>query len=234
MKLSAPLYILKHQARVLSRAEKIPLHAALNRIANREGFTAWSLLAARSSAKDASATLFSELRPGNLLLLAARAGQGKTLLAVGLTVEAMNRGNRAAFFTLDFTNSDVARCFQTVGNGMEAFGDRIMIDTSDAISADYIVERLASAPRGMCIVVDYLQLLDQDRNKPTLAEQVAVLKRFARERSSIIVCLSQIDRNFDSASERFPQRADVRLPNPLDLTLFDKACFLTRGKMQLS
>ena len=46
MKLSAPLYHLKRQAKLLSRAEKIPLHEALNRIAEREGFSGWSLLAA--------------------------------------------------------------------------------------------------------------------------------------------------------------------------------------------
>src|SRR5215470_17176943 len=47
MKLSAPIFILKQQAKALSRSEKIPLHAALDRIANREGFAAWSLLAAK-------------------------------------------------------------------------------------------------------------------------------------------------------------------------------------------
>ena len=234
MKLSAPIFILKQQAKALSRAAKIPLHKALGRIANREGFASWSLLAARSSSDDASAALLSELRHGELLLLAARPGQGKTLLAIGLVIESMKRGNGAAFFTLDFTRADVAKCFATVGKGMDAFGDRIRVDTSDRISADYIVDRLASAPPGMLIVVDYLQLLDQDRNKPPIADQIAELKRFARERHLIIVRLSQIDRNFDSGSKRFPERSDVRLPNPLDLTLFDKACFLSGGKMHQS
>ena len=36
MKLSAPLYHLKRKAKLLSRAENIPLHEALDRIARQE------------------------------------------------------------------------------------------------------------------------------------------------------------------------------------------------------
>ena len=46
MRLSAPIYILKQQAKALARSERIPLHLALDRIANREGFRVWSHLAA--------------------------------------------------------------------------------------------------------------------------------------------------------------------------------------------
>ena len=48
MKLSAPIYQLKRRAKLLSRTDTIPLHQALDRIAQEEGFTAWSLLASRS------------------------------------------------------------------------------------------------------------------------------------------------------------------------------------------
>ena len=50
MKLSAPLYHLKRKAKLLSRAENIPLHEALDRVAKQEGFGAWSLLAAKATA----------------------------------------------------------------------------------------------------------------------------------------------------------------------------------------
>jgi replicative DNA helicase len=233
MKLSAPIYILKQQARAFSRKEKIPLHTALDRIANREGFGTWSLLAAKLSSDESSATLFSQLHPGGLVLLGARPGQGKTLLSVGLAIECMERGNRAAFFTLDFTQADIARCFGVLNKDVATFRDRFLIDDSDEISADYIVGRLASEPSNMLVVVDYLQLLDQKRDNPSLMDQVVELKRFARERQLIIVCLSQISRSYDPASKACPGLTDVRLPNPLDLRLFDKACFLNRGKMQV-
>jgi hypothetical protein len=45
MKLSASIPNLKSEAKRLAKAESIPLTAALNRIAQREGFNSWSLLA---------------------------------------------------------------------------------------------------------------------------------------------------------------------------------------------
>lgn len=43
MKLSTPIYRLKRQAKILSRAKGIPHHEALDRIAAKEGFARWSL-----------------------------------------------------------------------------------------------------------------------------------------------------------------------------------------------
>ncbi|TIS82187.1 MAG: DNA helicase, partial [Mesorhizobium sp.] len=41
MRLSAPVYHLKRQARLLSRKEDVPLHEALDRMAFKEGFGSW-------------------------------------------------------------------------------------------------------------------------------------------------------------------------------------------------
>jgi replicative DNA helicase len=146
----------------------------------------------------------------------------------------MARGNPSAFFTLEFTEADVARCFAVLNKDINSFRDRFLLDDSDQISASYIVSRLASAPPNMLVVIDYLQLLDRNRDNPSTMEQVAELKRFAREHQLIIVCLSQIDRRFDPESKSCPRLADVRRPNPLDLSLFDKACFLNGGRMQVA
>ena len=101
MKLSAPIYLLKRQARLLSRTEKIPLHEALDRIALKEGFSGWSLLAAKLSATTPAGRLFARLNQGDLVLVGARPGQGKTLMSLELAVEAMKSGNRGVFFTLE-------------------------------------------------------------------------------------------------------------------------------------
>src|SRR4030095_15580951 len=111
MKFTAPIFILKQHAKVLSRKEKIPLHQALDRIASREGFSAWSLLAAKVASERPSEKFLEQLSPGDLALIAARPGQGKTLFSLKLAVETMRRGNRAAFFTLECTRADVDRCF---------------------------------------------------------------------------------------------------------------------------
>ena len=101
MILSAPAYHLKRQARLLSREAKIPLHQALDRIAAQEGFASWSLLAAKLSETAPASRLFAQLAPGDLVLVGARPGHGKTLMSLELAVEAMKSGHRSVFFTLE-------------------------------------------------------------------------------------------------------------------------------------
>ncbi|MBZ9920393.1 MULTISPECIES: DNA helicase [unclassified Mesorhizobium] len=228
----APIYHLKRQARLLSRKEKIPLHQALDRVAAREGFASWSLLAAKAAETTAAGRLFSRLMPGDLVLVGARPGHGKTLMSLELAVEAMKRGHRSVFFSLEYTHRDVLDRFRAIGADPAQFDRLFASDTSEAISADYIVEVLGSVARGTLAVIDYLQLLDQKRDNPELMDQVRTLKAFARDRGVILVFISQIDRSYDPSTKPFPDISDVRLPNPLDLSLFSKACFLNKGAIR--
>lgn len=224
MKLSEPVARLKRKARLLSRAEGIPLHAALDRIALGEGFRSWGLLAAR--APSAAGEIHAGLTPGDLVLLAARPGLGKTLMGLELAVEAVKAGQRAFFFTLEYTESDVLARLRASGVDRRELGAAFAFDCSDAISASYIEDALATAPSGTLAVIDYLQLLDQSRDKPDLDSQVRALRSFAQRQGVILVFISQIDRRFAPSRNRFPALTDVRLPNALDLSLFSKACFL--------
>jgi replicative DNA helicase len=233
MKFSAPIYILKQQAKALSQRDKLRLHVALDQVAVREGFNAWSHLASVWQRTDTSRSLYEQLRPGDLLLVGSRPGQGKTLLSIGLAVEAMERGNRAAFFTLEYTAAEVENLFTMIGRKQGDFRGKWLLDTSDDISASHISERLADEPPGTLVVVDYLQLLDQRRDKPSLDVQVRNLKAFAQKIQSIVICLSQIAREYTLTSRACPSLQDVRMPNPLDLSIFDKSCFIQDGKMQL-
>lgn len=232
MKLSAPVYRLKRKARELSRKENIPLHLALDQVAIGEGFGTWSLLSARSAEMLSAAGLLDRLAPGDLLLIGARPGQGKTLLSLQLAVEAMKAGRRAVFFTLEYTTSDVLGRFRALGVEPAQFEALFTFDDSDAINADHIMQVLADAPDGTLAIVDYLQLLDQKRGNPELGAQISALKAFARERGLILGFISQIDRSYDPATKPCPDLADVRLPNPLDLSLFSKACFLNAGEVR--
>ena len=183
MKLSTPIYHLKRKARLLSRKQNIPLHQALDLIAGNEGFSGWSLLAAKAPSPVSARELFATLNPGGLVLIGARPGQGKTLLSLELAVEAMKIGNRSAFFTLEYTEYDVTDRLRVIDRAWERFRGFFDFDSSDDISSDYIIEKLASA----------------------------------KSRKSIIL---------RSGNEAVSGFGDVRLPNPLDLTLFDKTYFL--------
>lgn len=218
MKMSAPIFRLKRQAKAAARERGIPLHAALDRIALAEGFRNWSHLSAMQGEADPATALFAELMPGEMVLLAARPGQGKTLLGLALAVEAAKAGRAAWFFSLEDSEAVVR---ERLGEPVAG----LTIDTSDAISADHVIARMAG---GGFAVIDYLQILDQRRSVPELGEQVAALRAFARTSGATIVLLSQIDRSFDGA---MPGPGDVRLPNPVDLALFDRHCFLHDGRL---
>ena len=164
MKLSAPIPMLKRKARLLARTKQIPLHQALDDIAADEGFAGWSLLAARAAAVRPATRLFARLVPGDMVLLGARPGQGKTLMGLELAVEAMKAGHRGSFFTLEYTEKEVLDRFRAIGAERQQFDTLFELDSSDAISAAHIARRMATAPRGTVVVVDYLQLLDQRRD----------------------------------------------------------------------
>ena len=235
MNLSAPIPVLKQRAKSLSRQEGIPLHEALDRIAIQEGFGAWSLLAAKTETAPSKhiATLRAQLQAGDLVLLGARPRQGKTRLSLELALHTMHNGASTAFFTLDFTEANVADCFKAL-NANVGVSDWLLFDASDHVCADYIISKLGSVPAKTLVIIDYLQLLDQKRENPDLMSQVRQLKEFARQRQVIVLCLSQIDRRYDATQRPCPGVDDVRLPNPLDLSLFDKMCFLHRDTLQIT
>ncbi|MEM7172980.1 MAG: DNA helicase [Pseudomonadota bacterium] len=232
MKLSIPLYRLKRQAKVLARSEGIPHHQALDRIAKAQGFGKWSLLAKWERDRGPSQRLIDWLVPGDLLLLGGRPGQGKTLLSLEMIVEGVKRGKPGRFFTLDYNEEDVLEAFQSVAGQRTLQSSLYGFDNSDLIHSDYIADKLVDARPGTIVVIDYLQILDQRRANPDLESQVRDLKVFARERGITMIFISQIDRAFERTAKRCPTLEDVRLPNPLNLSYFNKACFVHDGLVQ--
>ncbi len=233
MKLSAPIYQLKKRAKRMVRNDGVPLHQALDTIAREEGFTRWSLLSAHTTAGPLSQTLLSQLKQGDMLLLAGRRGQGKTALGLQLLLDAARLDRKAVFFTLEFTETEARVHLHVRSGGADESSDKVEIVTSPEISADYIVRHLSGAPEGSVAVIDYLQILDQRRSTPPLSEQVGSLSAFAKRTGTILGFISQIDRTFDPQSKPLPDIGDLRLPNLVDLGLFDKACFLNDGAAQL-
>ncbi len=226
MKLSKPIYALKRQAKALSALHQIPLHIALDQVAAREGFENWSLLAAHYAKLSRAGRYYARLNPGDLVLVAARPGQGKTLFALELAMEAMKAGHQAFFFTLEYTRAECMSRFEALGVDLSEWSEKFEFDGSDGICADHMIRQLEGAKKGTFAIVDYLQLLDQNRETPRLASQIQSLRKFAQEKEITMVFLSQVDRHFDAAAKPCPSLEDIRLPNPLDLSSFKHACFL--------
>lgn len=231
MKLSSPIYQLKRRAKLVAREKGIPLHQAQDGIARREGFASWSLMASKVANIPAGSDIIDRVEDGDLVLLAARPRQGKTILGLTTLLNARRAGRRAVLFTLDLTKEQARRSLEEMSSVKLAAS--VEIETSDDIDADFIVSVLADAARGTVAVVDYLQLLDERRSKPPIADQVDKLHRFATSKGAVLIFLSQIDRNFDPAQRRVPVMTDVRLPNSLPMELFNKRLFLHDGEMRM-
>lgn len=191
MRLSSPIYKLKRKAKRLARDSGARLHEALDRIARTEGFRDWSHLASQHFKSSPAREVLGHLRSGDLVLVGARPGQGKTLL--GLELAALSGGlNRTGhFFTLECTEPQVLERFEALGITPKGRARPVVVDTSDGICASYIIDRLERPPEDALIVVDYLQLLEQRRSNPPLAEQVRALKAFAVERGACLRSVRQ-------------------------------------------
>lgn len=98
MKLSSPIYALKRQAKLLARDNGIKLHKALNQLARKEGFRDWSHLASSYSSSTPAKDVLSQLSPGDLVLIGARPGHGKTLLGLELAALAEKPSQRLRLF----------------------------------------------------------------------------------------------------------------------------------------
>ena len=136
--------------------------------------------------------------------------------------------------TLEYNAADVAALAQSLGVQGPDMSKRVSVDMSDDITAPYIIDRVRAQEHPMLVVVDYLQLMDQKRVSPPLNDQVESLHRFAKETGTIFAMISQIDRAFDLSGRPMPDVTDLRLPNPLEMALFDRFCFLHDSQIRLS
>ena len=232
MQLSAPIYVLKRKAKLAARGNDIALHQALDKVAIEEGFNSWSHLVSSSANENPVRQILSQLEPGDLALIGARPGHGKTLLGLELAARASDVRRNGYFFTLDYHERDIAERLSSIGIHPSSINGSVVIDTSDDVSADYVINRLGVEKEAALIVVDYLQLLDQKRTNPSLDVQIRSLQRYVLETGAICLMISQIDRSFDLAEKSMPDISDIRLPNPVDLSAFRKLFFLRDGKIQ--
>ncbi|MCZ4273973.1 DNA helicase [Maritalea porphyrae] len=232
MKLSAPIHQLKRQAKLLARQDNIALHQALDRVAASEGFGGWSLLISKSNNICAAENFAKSLEPADMVLLGGRPGHGKTVTSLEIAFAKLAAGQDAYFFTLEYHARELNAQLVEMGFGELMSDAKLVVDTSDEICAEYIVRRMDGAKTGSVAVIDYLQILDQRRTTPTLDAQLRQLHSFARQNGVTLLLISQVDRSFEQSGKAFPELSDIRQPNPIDLDLFNKACFVHDKQMR--
>ncbi|MEL6369787.1 MAG: DNA helicase [Pseudomonadota bacterium] len=234
MDVSAPIYRLKRLARKLARTRKIPLNRALDETAQQEGYRTWGHLSRAANKTSPAARLWRHLERGDMMILGSRPGHGKTSLALDLLEHANKHGCATWFFTLAESAEGTRDIFANSHHGRGQSSSPFKIDTSDNICTDHIISELGERPSDAVVAIDYLQALDQRRTTASLAQQISTLKDYCRRLGIRAVVISQVTRDFDASSEPMPSLKDIRLPNPLDLSNFSKACFIHEGQITLA
>jgi replicative DNA helicase len=209
----------------------------LDIIAKREGYSSWSLLVSKQSNNlpNSYSDVFDYFNHGDLVLIGARPGIGKTSFSIGLLVQAIqNKKAKNFYFTLSEVHKDLAGRIATYDESIGHHNPFLGYSYSNDIQASYIIKNTESeVSEGSLIVIDYLQLLDERRVNDPLQGQVEQLKEYAKKTGCIIIFISQLMREIENRTSLKPSLNDIRLPNPLNLNLINKVILLYKDKSKL-
>lgn len=177
-------------------------------------------------------TLMGGLAPGNLFVVGAGTGRGKTAFAINVLVNAARMELPVSFFALEMTATEVTRRILSVEGGLVLRKDLTPATQPYALAETY--ERVRQMPIQIStaqgfniasieatfeharvdgfvpslVIVDYLQLLEASGSAGNRQEQVAEvsrgLKRLAMRYEVPIIVLSQLRRLNDT------EQADAR------------------------
>lgn len=178
-------------------------------------------------------------KPGELIILAARPGIGKSTLALNWILRAANHRDVVAFLLeqsreeaikkllADLSGLDLRNLNPRDGEAMARLQAAkqeldelpILIDDRAKTTARQIrgkVERLQAKHEIGMVVIDYLQLLTSDNPNPKQTEAVRVgeitreLKLLAKDCRIPVVLLSQLNREVEKRQNGRPQLSDLR------------------------
>jgi replicative DNA helicase len=179
--------------------------------------------------------LAGAMMPGELVVLAARPGLGKTALALQFAADTARKGATVAFFSLEMTGMEVALRLATQHAGVPLHGPKEHVtalegihglaarlhvyESTDAGTMEKIEARcrlLHAGKDGLgLVVIDYLQLITpppesrRDHRERQVADMSRQLKLLAQSLGCPVMLLAQLNRESEKAGRR-PQLADLR------------------------
>lgn len=173
----------------------------------------------------------------DVMIVAARPGQGKTTLLANIAFNVAKMGKRVAFFTLEMGNKQVAMRFISMESGVDYQSQRRgkMRDEEWPLYV-HAIESLAELPVILCdmgaitisgmrqklremgdvdlICFDYIQIGGSERKHNTREQEVAEissgLKAIAKEFNIPIIGAAQLSRELEKRQEKRPVLSDLR------------------------
>lgn len=205
---------------------------------------------------DLDARLNGGFRPGQLILIAARPGMGKSGLALSIAYHLGVRQQRGVgLVSLEMGEQEIMQRLLAIHTGIDSryieprvrAGDAAILDALGLLaqapialedSALLTVFEIRSKARRLALqqpldllIIDYLQLLVGEGKSLNRVEEVSKISRqlklMARELNCPIIALSQLSRAVEQRSHKVPQLSDLRDSGSLEQDA-DIVCFIHR------
>ena len=189
---------------------------------------------------DLDKLLVGGVKPGDLILLAARPSMGKSAIAFNAALNIAKEGKPVAIFSLEMGKEQI---YQRLVSGVTSIiGNKIQSGQLDQDEVDRIVQAMgwiSSLPLRIndnsattvaqirsdarqfaavsggslgVIIIDYLQLIEGggDNRNLELGRMTRQLKALAREINTPIILLSQLSRDVEKRTNKRPMMSDLR------------------------
>lgn len=178
------------------------------------------------------------LGAGNLILIAARPGMGKTAFALNIAENIGIKDKKTiAVFSLEMSTEELANRMLSshsgVMNSKFRKGDLvdnewirlnqsaeilsktdIYLDDTPGITVPQIKAKLRRLKNVDLVIIDYLQLMDSAKKTDSRTQEVSdisrALKLMAKEFGIPVIALSQLSRGPESRPDKRPQMSDLR------------------------
>ena len=159
-------------------------------------------------------TVLTGLGRGDLIILAARPGMGKTSFALNIATRvAMQQKVPVAIFSLEMTKEQLTNRILSAEAGIDSQAFR----TGALRAEDWEYLALPARPNVGLIVIDYLQLMTSGQRSENRVQEISSITRnlkiMAKEMNVPIIALSQLSRAVEKQgnnSSHRPQLSDLR------------------------